>query len=140
MTAQTYADAAGAMRAWINGRTELVGLSKPLASGAHLKRLDSPAQQTYAFLEETLTFASTEENPDMVATLSAQVYGGTREAASTAALALAEELTTGLCGCAVTTVPGVLLWVADDVQGPTWSPDREVPRYLLNFTVRLRPM
>jgi hypothetical protein len=44
MVAQTYVDAVGAVRAWINGRTAtLVGLGHPLQKGAHFKRLDGAA-------------------------------------------------------------------------------------------------
>jgi hypothetical protein len=30
--------------------------------------------------------------------------------------------------------------VSDDIQGPSWFPDGPLPRYLLNFTVRMRPV
>lgn len=142
--ALTYADATGAVRAWINGRTGLVGPGNPLAVGAHLKTLESPAPQTYAFLEEVLTTQTGDsaESPDMLATIGAQVYGGTREAASRAAIALAEELTAlnGMPEQVDTHDGPVLIWVADDVQGPTWTPDGNLARYLVQFTVRVRPL
>lgn len=140
--ATTYVDSVGAVAAWINGRTAtLVGQGNPLQSGAHFKHLQSATPTTYALLEEQASSRSADspESPDMDAALSAQVYGGTREAATIAAVALAEELSTVLCGCAVA-VPGALLWVADDIQGPSWFPDGDLPRLILNFRVRLRPV
>jgi hypothetical protein len=141
MTAQTYADSLGAVRTWINSRTAtLVGTGNPLQAGAHLKHLEGSTPVTYAYLEELPAFRSDDspENPDMMATLSAQVYGGTREAATNAAVALAEEISTQLAGRPAS-VTGALIFVSDDIQGPTWAPDQEVPRLLVQFTVRVRP-
>jgi hypothetical protein len=141
MVAQTYVDAVGAMQAWINSRTAtLVGLGNPLQLGAHLKLLGGGEPATYAFLEEQTSVRSLDsaENPDMIAGLSAQIFGGTREAATRAAVALAEELSTELCGCQAA-VPGVVMFVSDDIQGPTWVPDNEIPRLILGWTVRMRP-
>jgi hypothetical protein len=137
----TYVDSVAAVRAWINGRTTtLVGSGKPLQKGAHLRHLDGAASATYALIEEVGAVRSDDaaEDPDMVSILSAQVYGGTREAATAAAVALAEELSSQLCGCAVA-VTGATLFVADDIQGPTWAPDEDVPRLIVQFSVRLRP-
>lgn len=141
MTARTYVDAIGAMAAWINSRTAaLAGAGNPLQLGAHLKRLGGGEPATYAFLEEQFSSRSEDsgENPDMMAALSAQVYGGTREAAAAAATALAEELSTELCGREVAAA-GALLFVADDIQGPSWFPDGDTARYVLNWTTRMRP-
>lgn len=147
MTNKTYVDALGAMRAWINSRTDtLVGQGKPLQLGAHLKVLLGGQPATYAFLEEQFSSRSQDapESPDMMAALSAQIYGGTREAATAAAVALAEELSTQLegRGQTVTVDSGVsvLLMVSDDIQGPAWFPDGAQPRMLVNWTVRMRPV
>lgn len=146
MAARTYADALGAMRAWINSRTAtLVGLGNPLQLGAHLKYLEGGQPATYAFLEEQLSARAEDspENPDMLALLSAQVYGGTREAATAGAVALAEELSTQLQGGPQTVTTGagdVLVMYADDIQGPSWFPDGNLPRMLLNWSVRVRPL
>lgn len=147
MTAKTYADALGAMRAWINSRTTtLVGLGNPLQLGAHLKYVQGGQAGAYAFLEEQASIRSEDapESPDMLAIMSAQIYGGTREAASLAATALAEEISSNMegAGAVAVTASGasVLLLVADDIQGPSWFPDGSLPRYLLNFTVRMRPV
>jgi hypothetical protein len=146
MAGKTYVDALGAMRAWINSRTAtLVGIDKPLQLGAHLKYVMGGQPGTYAFLEEQLSYRSADgpESPDMMATLSAQIYGGTREATALAARALAEEISSSLEGIGQTVTVGadtVLLMVSDDIQGPSWFPDGSLPRMLLNFTVRMRPI
>lgn len=145
MTARTYADALAAMKAWINSRTALVGQGKPLQMGAHLKYLMGGEPAVYAFLEEQLTTRSDDapENPDMWAAMSAQIYGGTREAVSTAATALAEELSSNLQGAGQIVGTGsadVLVMVVDDIQGPSWFPDGSKPRMLLNWTARIRPL
>jgi hypothetical protein len=142
MSARTYVDALAAMRAWINSRTTtLVGAGMPLVMGAHLKKVLGGEPATYAFLEEQFSYRSDDspESPDMMAALSAQIYGGTREAVGTAAVALAEEISSNLEGTGVTT-SGALLMVSDDIQGPSWFPDGDLPRMLLNFTVRMRPL
>lgn len=139
--ALTYVNALDVMRTWINSRTTtLVGAGKPLQKGAHLRFLLGATPGTYAFLEEQPATRSLDspENPDMIATLTAQVFGGTREDATTAAVALAEELSTQLCGCQQA-VPGAIIWVSDDIQGPSWVPAGELPRLLVTFTVRVRP-
>lgn len=138
--AETYADATAAMAAWINARPTLVGLTKPLQLGAHLRKIGGGEPKAYAFLEENVSVRSDDsaENPDMMAALTAQVYGGTRESATKAAVALAEALSTELCGCQAA-VPGAVLFVSDDIQGPSWFPDGDTPRLLLNWTVRMRP-
>jgi hypothetical protein len=138
--AVTYVDVVGAVRAWINSRTALVGLGRPLQKGAHFKRLDGAADATYALLTEAASYRSPNapEAPDMMAVIDAQVYGGTREEATTAAVALAEELSTGLAGIPAA-VPDASLQVADDFTGPLWAPDNETPRLTLTFTVRIRP-
>lgn len=144
---KTYSDALGAIKAWINSRTDrLVGDGKPLQLGGHLKKLEGGTPATYAFLEEQFSVRSDDapESPDMMAALSAQIYGGTREAVGMAAAALAEELSTYLDGSTVsvvtTSLGDVRLMVGDDIQGPSWFPDGDLPRMLLNFTVRMQPL
>lgn len=137
----TYVDSVAVMRAWINGRTAtLVGLGHPLQKGAHLKHLDGAASAAYALIEEVTALRSDDspEDPDMMSVLAAQVYGGTREAATAAAVALAEELSGQLAG-RQSAVPGAVIFVSDDIQGPTWAPDQDAPRMIVQFTVRVRP-
>lgn len=141
MTARTYVDALGVMKEWINSRTGvLVGPGAPLQMGAHLKLIGGGQPVTYAYLEEQVSTRSADspESPDMMAALSAQVFGGTREAATTAAVALAEELSTQLSGSPAA-VEGATIQAVDDIQGPTWLPDGDLPRLLVNWTVRLQP-
>jgi hypothetical protein len=141
MTARTYVDAVGAMRTWISSRTEtLVGVGNPLQMGAYLKRISGGAPAAYALLEEQFSTRTLDsgENPDMLAAISAQVYADTRESATLAALALAEELSTELEGRAVT-VGDAILMVSDDITGPSWAPDGDRPRLIVNWTVRARP-
>ena len=146
MTARTYADSLAAMRAWINSRTDrLVGIGNPLQLGAHLKKLQGGEPATYAYLEEQLSSRTDDapESPDMLAVMSAQIYGGTREAVGTAAIALAEELSTYLEGAGqvvATASADVLVMVVDGIQGPSWFPDGDKPRMLLNWTSRIRPL
>lgn len=141
MTARTYVDAVSVMHEWISSRTAtLVGAGNPLQMGAHLKRILGGQPTTYAFLEEQFSTRSADsgENPDMLAALSAQVYGGTREAAGKAATALAEELSTVFDGTPVL-VGDALIMAIDDIQGPAWFPDGDLPRLLLNWNARMRP-
>lgn len=141
MTARTYVDALGVMRTWINSRTTtLVGVGHPLQLGAHLKKILGGQPSAYAFLEEQLSTRSFDagENPDMMAALAAQVYGGTREAATAGAVALAEELSTAFDGTPVL-IGGALIMAVDDIQGPAWLPDGDLPRLILNWTTRMRP-
>lgn len=142
MIARTYVDALGAMRTWINLRTAtLVGDGHPLQLGAHLKKISGGQPVVYAYLEEQFSLRSDDsaESPDMMAALSAQIYGGTREGATVGAVALAEELSSELDGRPAS-VPGALILAVVDIQGPAWLPDGDLPRLLLNWTVRLRPV
>lgn len=144
MTARTYVDAMGAMRAWISGRATLSGPGMPLWLGAHLQKLPANEPHSYAFLEEQFSVRSPDsgENPDLMASLSAQVYGHTRKAATDAALALAEELSTELQGREVVVAlaeGSAILYAVDDITGPSWAPDGDRPRLLVSWTVRTRP-
>ena len=142
MTSRTYADAVGAMREWINSRTAtLVGVGFPLQQGAHLKRISGGAPAAYAYIEDGFSLRSDDspESPDLIAAMSAQIYADTREAATAAAVALAEEISTQLDG-RPWSVTGATIYAADDIQGPSFVPDGERPRLLLNGTVRVRPV
>lgn len=141
MTALTYTDAVGAVKAWINGNAALSGLGNPLQKGATTKHLIGAASACYAYLEETTTTqGGGAENPDMFASIGAQVYGGTREAATLAAVALAEELTQLALSGRPASVTGATILVADNITGPSWAPDEtDTPRLLLQFDVQVRP-
>lgn len=141
MTARTYVDAVGVMADWINGRTAtLVGAGMPLQFGAHTKKVSGGQPVVYAYLEEQFSGRSDDspESPDMLAFISAQIYGGTRKAATDGAVALAEELSSELEGRQVV-VTGAVILTTDDIQGPQWLPDGDLPRLLLNWSTRVRP-
>lgn len=131
------------MQEWINSRTAtLVGVGHPLQQGAHLKKISGGAPAAYAYLEEGIAFRSADspENPDMLASFAAQIYAENRKAASLAATALAEELSTQLEGReTAVTGAGAVIYAVDDIQGPAYVPDGDRPRLLLNWTVRVRP-
>jgi hypothetical protein len=136
----TFVDAVGALRSWINAQTAtLVGAGNPLQKGAHLHHLVGARPAVYALLEELPSRHSDDspEDPDMIAVVSFQVYGDTREAATAGAVALAEALTS-LTGTPAL-VEGATLQAADDVQGPSWIPDGDTPRLILQATVRMSP-
>lgn len=136
----TYVDAVGALRAWINAQTTgLVGAGNPLQLGAHMRHVQGAAPAVYVLLEELPARQSGDaaEDPDMLAVVSCQVYGGTREAATNGAVALANAIA-GLSGMPAV-VTGAKLWASDDVQGPYWSPDGDLSRLILQATVRMTP-
>lgn len=138
---RTYTDAVGAVKAWVNGRTDtLVGEGRPLQKGAEAKQLDTGAA-CYAFLSliGTSQFGGA-ENPDTAARLSAQVYGPNTLSVALAAAALADELTVHLAG-RWADVPGFgRIYVADDIAGPSDLPDNGLPRQLVDFSVILTPL
>jgi hypothetical protein len=138
---QSYAEAVGAAKTWINGRTEtLVGEGHPLQKGAEAKRLSGAAPSCYAFLSlvGTTQFGGA-ENPDTAARISAQVFGPNVLSVALAAAALADEVTSVLAG-RWTDVPGARIYVADDVQGPADLPDGELPRQVVDFSLILSPL
>jgi hypothetical protein len=146
MASLTYTDAVGAVKAWIDSRTAtLTGVGNPLQKGAATKVLTTPA--CFAYLEETTAFqGGGAESPDTYAGIGAQVYGPTRESATLAATALAEELTAFMLAgrpATVTLNDGSLaqLLTADDITGPSWFPDEnDTPRLLVQFSVQVRPI
>lgn len=128
-----FIDAEQAVRVWLNSLTDLVGAGNPLVKGVHLNPLHG---DHLSWAEQQSTGGSaalSAENPDMRAALSWLVYGRTREAASTAAVALANALET-LDGRAF---EGGLL-VADNVTFPYWTPDGPVARYAVSAELYLR--
>lgn len=141
MQVSTYVDAVGALAAWINSRTgTLVGAGRPLQKGAHFKHLGGAAPAVYVLVEALPSRPSdgNAEDPDMLAQLSLQVCGGNMESATIAATALANELITELNG-RPRVAAGATLQVADDMQGPYWSPVGDLPRLIITATVRMQP-
>ncbi|MEU4558523.1 hypothetical protein AB0F72_09035 [Actinoplanes sp. NPDC023936] len=130
-----FVDAEQIARTWTNSRSDtLVGVGNPLEKGAFL---NPPHGDYTAYAEIQLTGGSpalSAENPDQRASLSWLVYGRTRQAASDAAVALANELEDldGRDG------PGGSLLVADNVTAPLYTPDGPVARYLVSADLFLR--
>lgn len=137
-------DAIGAARTWINGQADLVGMGNPLQKGAHLKELDGAPDASYAWLTLSPGTGTTggAESPQMLARISAAVYGPTEEATSKASVALADAVVTRLAG--QWTVVGevgsqVQIWVGDDLSGPSSVPDGDLIRHLVDFTLIMQP-
>lgn len=130
----TYVDAGGAIKEWVNSLSELVGSGHPMPLGASLTQRSGAASVAYAYLVELpATVWGGTEHPSMLARVSAQVYGPTKEAASDAAVAYAEAVMTLMQGRRVTLpTSGVTLAGADNIDGPQWFPDGEEPRYIVD--------
>jgi len=140
----TIVDAVGAARTWINAQADLVGMGNPLQKGAHLKELDGAEDAAYAWLTLGTGTGTTggAESPQMLARISAAVYGPTEEATARASVALADAIVTRLAGqWTVVGDPGsqVQIWVGDDLSGPASIPDGPLIRHLVDFTLIMQP-
>lgn len=106
-----------AVRAWLNGRDDLVGEGNAFPLGAHRALLRSPGQGAYVLLSRVgggpgLT---AEDGVDR-ARISASVYAGTDEAAENAATAYRNAVE-GLSGAPAPMGTAQCL-VADNISGP----------------------
>ncbi len=139
----TFADAEGAVKAWVNSLTDLVGKGKPLAKGAHLSAdpLHGARNVCYALLNQVGgSTALGAENPDQRARISARVYGPSKEAAALAAVGYANALVALATGAAVAVSAALIVTVdPDTIAGPLWAPDFGEPRYLVDADFYLRP-
>ncbi|MFD6565391.1 hypothetical protein [Micromonospora profundi] len=129
-----FVDAERAAADWINSLTgSLVGVGNPLAKGAFLHEMRGAASACYALLSVIGGSPTiSPENPDHRARISASIYGTTKEAATTAALAYANALLT-LDGRPQPMTGAVCLVVdPDSISGPLWSPDRGGPRLIVD--------
>jgi hypothetical protein len=70
----------------------------------------------------------------MRAVISAQVYGPTRQSASDAAVAYCEALEPLHQGFRANTPSGVEIVGVESIDGPSWQPDGEDPRYVVDAT------
>lgn len=136
-------DAEGAVKDWVNGRTDLVGKSGPIPLGAHLGRLRSPGSRAYVrLLRVGGTRALTAESPVDQARISATVYGTTKEVAAQAAVAYTNALE-GLSGAPTPMGPLVICHIVDNITGPLAIDDsdttREQYRYLVDADFYLAP-
>lgn len=131
----TYLDAAGAVRDWVNSLTgSLVGQGNPLPLGASLKQREGAASVAYGFLFElpgTGQWGGA-EHPSMSALLSMQIYGPTRQAASEAAVAYCEALEPLHQGFRAYSPSGVEIVGVASIDGPSWQPDGDEPRYIVD--------
>lgn len=140
MTAPTFLDAEGCVRAWVNTRAALVGVGKPLQKGALLNRQHGAASAPYVVLAIVAGGPDLgAEAPSQSARLSGLVYGRTKEQASKAALAYANELVAlSLRGPTLVTWTTDGAWTSatiltvDGISGPLWLPDLEEPRYVVD--------
>jgi hypothetical protein len=136
----TYVDAEGLVADWVNRSANLVGDGRPLAKGAHLAaRLTGALSACYALLDQVGGgTAGGAENPDQRARISVQIYGPTKAAAAAAAAAYADQLA-GFTR-PWTNANGTILSVDDtSIAGPTWVPDVDEPRYLVDADFYVRP-
>lgn len=138
MRAAITADVEGALRDWINSLVgDLVGVDTPLMLGAHLRRLRSPARGCYALLSRVGGTGDWNDNADR-ARISAGVYGPTKESALLAAIAYANRLRT--IGTVQPVVGNVRLRVVDNMTGPTYVPDIDEERYLIDADIYVLPV
>jgi hypothetical protein len=135
MTLAPFVDAEGAFKDYLNTLTgTLVGQGKPLAHGAHLKPLRSPAAGAYVWL--TLISGSpslTAENPVGRARISGLIYGATKEAASKGATAYA-NLLASLDGKR-TPMRDVICLTSDNIQGPSLVNDQDSTKNQYRYLV-----
>jgi len=127
-------DVEGIVCDWLNTRTDIVGPTKPLNAGAHLKRIRH--QGCYAYIIATGTPADlVQEVPTGKARISVTIYGMTKEVAARGAVAYGTILERIALG--VTEKMGDYKCVAiDNITGPTPVDDqlttREEHRYLVD--------
>lgn len=132
----TFIDGLAAVKLWVNSQTAtLVGPGNPLPLGAVLKQggVQGAADSTYGFIFELP--ASTwggAENASMRSRISMQIYGPTKESACDGAIAYADAVQSLINGARVTLSGGVTLLGADDLVGPSWLPDGDEPRYVVD--------
>lgn len=117
---------------WINSRTDLVGPSRPIKAGAHLKNIRH--QGCYAFLIAIGTpIDLTAERPIGRARISATINGATKEIASKGAIAYASVLET-LTG-APEKAGDYKILVVDNISGPLPIDDQQTTREQFRYLV-----
>jgi hypothetical protein len=127
-------DVEGIVCDWLNTRTDLVGPTRPLNAGAHLKRIRH--QGCYAYVIAVGTPADlVHDVPIGKARISVTVYGMTKEVAARGAIAYGSILERIALG--VTEKMGDYKCIAvDNIIGPTPVDDqlttREEHRYLVD--------
>jgi hypothetical protein len=139
MTAlSAYVDATSAAIEWINSQTAtLVGAGKPIQNGAMRRRLRSPGEGAYVFVDLISTTEEPTEAPIHQARIQCSVYAGTEPAAAQAAVALGNAMR-DVDGRPVS-LTGITLWLIADLSGPLFSPDGDEQRYLLDAVFHFSP-
>lgn len=137
LVTDAYVDAEGAWRDYVNTLAgDLVGTGFPLARGAFLKRLRSPAKGAYAYL---MDIGGDDQWTDYGTTsrrISAQIFGNTKAQAADAAIAYANTLRRTR---RVQLVPGVFLHTVAGITGPLYTPDADEERYLVDADLYVQP-
>jgi len=134
MTNAVFVDAEGALRDWINSVSGLTGQGNPISLGAHLKPLRSPASGSYVrLLLLTSSPELTAERPIGRARVSGTIIGGTKEAASKAATAYANQLAS-LKGEPVL-MGSCLCLIADNIVGPQAINDQDTDKNQYRYLV-----
>lgn len=137
--AVTYVDPLGPFQEWVNAQADLVGEGNPLPKGATLRRQRGATPAAYVWISQVGgVHAGSAESPDLQARIGGQVFGATEEATARAAAAYAEVVSTRLSGAQTVSGDARLLVVAG-ITGPSWAPDRDEPRYLVDVELILRP-
>jgi hypothetical protein len=130
----TFVDGAGAVRDWINAQTgTLVGAGAPLWLGATLKYRGGAADRCYGLIVELPGYLwAGAETPSFGQRISLEIFGPTKEATALAAGAYGDALIPLVAGVPAMLTSGVTILCADSVAGPTWVPNGDEPRYVVD--------
>lgn len=137
MTA-AFVDAEGVVKDWLVSLSGLVGVGNPLPAGVHLIRLRSPYTSAWALL--SIVGGDDDWVPDGAshrARISASIFGPTRLATATGAVAYANALRTIPVTRPV--VDSVRLTAVAAITGPLYIPDGDDERYLVDADIYLIP-
>jgi hypothetical protein len=116
-----------AVKVWIDSRADLVGKDHPLAHGAFLREIRSPADGAYVVVERqaaTGTLAFAEDSPFTTVRTVLSCYAGTHDAAELAATALLAAIQECQGNPVPVTDPEgtAVLRVTDKYVGPVFKP------------------
>lgn len=135
-----FVDAEGILKLWLVGLESLTGAGNPLPDGVHLVRLRAPYTAAWALL--SVVGGDDDWIPDAPshrARISASVYGPTRLAANTAAVAYANTLRQIPRTRPMIDGTGRQLVNVASISGPLYIPDGEDERYLVDADVYITP-
>lgn len=134
-----FVDAEGLVRAYLNTLTgTLVGVGKPLPLGVHLNRLRSPQAGPYGLLTRVGGYDDPGEGNLDFARLSVAVYASTKQAAATAAVAVANTFR-ALDGAPVAVAGFGVIGATQSISGPLYQPDADEDRYIVDVVIALHP-